>query len=105
MIPTYTILSVFALLGVFLLDRKLGTRVYLKNGFHDALAAAIVFQLVFDNWAASLGFWEFNPSVGIGMYAPFIPMENLMFGAAMFWLVSAVFTYLNDGKSSSRERV
>ena len=91
MIPTYTIAVVAALVAVFLSDRALGTRVYQKKGFALALGMALAFQLLFDNGMASIGFWQFNPAVTLGVFVPFIPLENLGFGAALFWTVCVLY--------------
>jgi len=54
----------------------------------------LAFQLVFDNYFTIQGLWVFNPSETLGIFLPFIPVENLIFGVEMLWFTLIVYTYL-----------
>lgn len=49
-----------------------------------ALAIAVFFQLVFDNLMTAQGLWAFDFSKTVGVAIPYIPLENLVFGASLF---------------------
>lgn len=49
-----------------------------------ALVVAALAQFVFDNLTVALGFWQFNEAATLGIRIPFMPLENLFFGAALF---------------------
>ncbi|MCX8174774.1 MAG: lycopene cyclase domain-containing protein [Candidatus Micrarchaeota archaeon] len=46
-------------------------------------AAALFFQLVFDNLMTAQGLWVFDFSHTLGIAVPTIPLENLLFGLAL----------------------
>ena len=97
MIPLYTLEVLVALCLIGILDYALGTRVVKKRGFWRALSLALVFQLLFDNITTRTGFWRFNPAVTLGAFLPRIPVENLLFGAGLFWLAAMVWTFSSAG--------
>lgn len=70
--------------GIFLaaLDKILQTRVLVRNNtvFWKTAAVFFVFQLVFDNLFTLLGVWSFNSAETLGIFVPFIPIENLIYG-------------------------
>ncbi len=45
---------------------------------------AVAAQLVFDNLTVWRGFWHFNDVAMSGIRIPFMPVENLLFGLALF---------------------
>ncbi|MBI2444820.1 lycopene cyclase domain-containing protein [Candidatus Micrarchaeota archaeon] len=49
-----------------------------------ALGWAALAQLVFDNLTVARGFWHFNDAAVSGIRIPFMPVENLFFGMALF---------------------
>ncbi len=55
-----------------------------------ATGIVVVAQLVFDNLTVATGFWHFNDAATLGIRIPFMPLENLFFGLALF-LFTALF--------------
>ncbi len=56
-----------------------------------AAGIAILVQLVFDNLTVWRGFWHFNDAATLGVRLPFMPVENLFFGVALFLFTVAVW--------------
>ncbi len=54
------------------------------GAFLAALGLAALAQLIFDNATVRLGFWQFNEAAISGIRIPFMPVENLVFGLALF---------------------
>jgi lycopene cyclase domain-containing protein len=48
-----------------------------------AVSISVFFQLIFDNYTTSLGLWSFDFTQTLGLAVPIIPLENLLFGAAL----------------------
>ncbi|MCX8198123.1 MAG: lycopene cyclase domain-containing protein [Candidatus Micrarchaeota archaeon] len=48
-----------------------------------ASAISLSFQLVFDNLMTAAGLWSFSRSHTLGIFLPFIPLENLAFGLSL----------------------
>lgn len=91
----YTAWSVLALFGVWLLDLVLNTRlIHPTPRFLKTSIVFLAFQLVFDNLFTWQGIWVFNPTEVIGIYLPFIPLENLFFGLALLWGTLILYTKL-----------
>ncbi|MEM4347993.1 MAG: lycopene cyclase domain-containing protein [Candidatus Anstonellaceae archaeon] len=81
----------------------LGASVYLvvkarPNARKLAIAASvcIFFQLIFDNLMTWAGLWIFDPGQVLGIWLPFIPIENLAFGLALMF---ATVAFWELGKS------
>ncbi len=91
----YTAAVCLALALVALADYRFGTRLYAKRGFAAWVLTCLGLQFVFDNWMAKIGFWHFNPSATLGVFVPYIPLENLLFGAALAWFAALVATRLS----------
>ncbi len=85
-IPTYTAFALTTLVGVILLDNGLNTHVFRvrNHPFWAAAIAFVAFQLVFDNFFTARGLWLFDPTSLLGIFLPFIPIENLLFGFCLF---------------------
>jgi len=81
----YTLLCIVALAAAYLFDHLLKTRVSSRRTFLYALALALLTQLVVDNLTAWRGFWNFNRDMMLGVRVPVIPLENLLFGIALFY--------------------
>lgn len=81
----YTLLCIVSIVLVFLADSFLKTKVKERRAFLLALALALLTQLVVDNITAWRGFWSFNEEMIIGVRAPVIPFENLLFGISLFY--------------------
>ena len=81
----YTLLCIVALAAAYFFDHLLETRVGRRRAFLYALAMALLTQLVVDNLTAWRGFWNFNRDMMLGMRVPVIPLENLLFGIALFY--------------------
>jgi lycopene cyclase domain-containing protein len=61
--------------------------------FFAAMLAAIIFELVFDNLAVSQGIWNFPAAARTGLRLGFIPVENVLFGAALFCLSATAWEF------------
>jgi lycopene cyclase domain-containing protein len=48
-----------------------------------ACAIGLLLQLIFDNMMTAQGLWIFDFSKTLGIAVPIIPLENLLFGAAL----------------------
>jgi len=81
----YTLLCIVALAAAYFFDHLLETRVGRRRAFLYALAMALLTQLVVDNLTAWRGFWNFNMYMTLGVGIPVIPLENLLFGTALFY--------------------
>ena len=89
----YTAWSLAALGGVVLLDFLARTHLIRPTPpFLFTTLAFLAFQLVFDNLFTWHGIWVFNPEEVIGIYLPFIPLENLFFGLALLWGTLILYT-------------
>lgn len=70
--------------GIFLvvLDKIFQMHILSRSNiaFWKTAAVFFVFQLVFDNLFTYLGVWSFNSAETIGIFVPFIPIENLIYG-------------------------
>ena len=77
----YTIMAVaaFALFAYLAFYSRLP-----KKPLAAGLGLAVLFQLVFDNLMTAAGLWIFNPAATLGIFLPYIPLENLLFGASLF---------------------
>ncbi|MBI4361501.1 lycopene cyclase domain-containing protein [Candidatus Micrarchaeota archaeon] len=65
-----------------------------------AVSMAALAQVVFDNVTVAAGFWEFNDAATLGIRIPFMPLENLFFGLALFLFTIFFFEHFkNQGKS------
>ncbi len=82
----YTIGVLVGLILLFVVDRALQTHVLRVRNHPFWFAAGIfaVFQLLFDNLFTWQGIWIFNRAEVIGIFVPFIPIENLFFGFELF---------------------
>ncbi|QLJ52766.1 MAG: lycopene cyclase domain-containing protein [Candidatus Fermentimicrarchaeum limneticum] len=81
----YALRCIVVLAAVYLFDHLLKTRVGRRRTFLYALAMALLTQLVVDNLTAWRGFWNFNRDAVLGVRVPVIPLENLLFGIALFY--------------------
>lgn len=94
----YALAVAAALIGIWKLDTLRGTRAFDTPGFWPGMAAILLLQLVFDNATAAAGFWTFNPATHLGILVPVIPIENLAFGATLYW--AAIFLYRHSYPST-----
>lgn len=77
----YTLISIVVLLASLyyaLAVVKLSFRYLLIT-----VAISVFFQLIFDNYMTSVGLWSFDFTKTLGLAVPTIPLENLLFGAAL----------------------
>lgn len=86
----YTLLTIAALLVTGGLHAAFTPKQRLGQLASSSLVV-LAFQFVFDNFAVWRGFWVFNDAMASGIRAPFLPIENLGFGLALFWLVVFLF--------------
>jgi lycopene cyclase domain-containing protein len=56
------------------------------------------FQLVLDNYFTQIGIWKFNREEVIGLFIPFIPIENVLYGLELLWLTIILYTYFSRVK-------
>ena len=99
----YTILCVIAIFVVVYLDRKFETKVLHSIRYNKTrrrnFILAVCLQLIFDNITVWRGLWIFNHKELLGIFLPFIPLENLIFGVCLF-LQTAIFYEKFKGHSS-----
>lgn len=81
----YTLAAVVMLVLAMAANLRWNTAVRQSpRAFAMALSLAAVAQLVFDNVTVWRGFWQFNEAAISGIRVPFMPIENLLFGLALF---------------------
>lgn len=80
----YTLVSVTALAFFWVLNEYSNPFFKNKKTVFVCLGIVVLAQFLADNWAAMRGFWIFNDAVTLGVRVPFIPLENLLFGTALF---------------------
>lgn len=98
---TLTVIGVFALLLV--LDHSLlqSRVISISNKrLWKTTAVFVAFQLVLDNFFTAQGLWTFDPHRVIGIYVPFIPLENLFFGAELLWFVIVLYQFFRAAIAS-----
>ncbi len=89
-------LAIIIVLDRFLLKTKL---LYWRNArLLKTSMVFVVFQLALDNYFTSQGLWIFNPQSVIGIFLPFIPLENILFGTELLWLTIILYTFFMNGK-------
>lgn len=101
MIAEYTLASLLGLLIVLILDRASGLRVSSTREYLPALGLALFAQLVSDNLLVWRGFWAFNDAMNSGVRLPYLPVENLLFGTALFTATLLAWAWFSKG---SRKR-
>lgn len=90
----YTIVVILVFLGVIVLDRQLKTNaIRLSPRLVKTTGVFLLFQLVFDNYFTSQGLWMFDVSKTLGIFIPFIPVENLVYGTALLWLTLVLYAF------------
>ena len=92
----YTLVALIALLFIIILDRKLlRTRIiaWKNSRLWKTTAVFVLFQLVLDNYFTAKGLLVFNPHTVIGIYLPFIPIENILFGIELLWLSIILYSF------------
>ncbi len=95
----YTIAVILAASFLFFLDKKLKTNVIRPTWrFIQTGLVFLIAQLVFDNLFTYFGIWEFNPQHVLGIFVPFIPLENLVFGQVLLWFTLVTYTHFGGEK-------
>jgi lycopene cyclase domain-containing protein len=86
--------------GIFLifllaLDRALDTRVLRLSNRSFWITALIFagFQFVLDNYFTRTGIWTFNSAEVIGVFIPFIPIENMVYGFELLALTIILYSF------------
>lgn len=86
----YTIISVIVLFVVVVLNELYNPLFKNRILIAKAIIFAVVAQLIMDNLTTWRGFWVFDESQVLGLFVPFIPIENLFFGISLM-LLSILF--------------
>ena len=90
----YTLAVSIGFFLVMALDRALRTNIIrLTPQLVFTTLIFLAFQLIFDNYFTTLGIWTFNMSETLGIFVPFIPIENLFFGIEMLWFTLILFEW------------
>lgn len=91
----YTLTVGVFLVFLFVLDHVLNTRVLrLSNRpFWSTALIFAAFQLVLDNYFTQAGIWKFNHTEVIGIFIPFIPIENLVYGFELLALTIILYSF------------
>jgi lycopene cyclase domain-containing protein len=91
----YTFAVIAGLILVYFIDRTLKTHVlrFSNRPFWKTAAIFAAFQLVFDNLCTFLGIWKFNSQHVLGIFVPFIPIENLIFGFELLSLSVILYEF------------
>ena len=97
----YTLAVSIGFFLVIALDRALRTRIIRPTPrvMYTTLTF-LVFQLIFDNFFTAQGLWIFNRAETAGIFLPFIPIENLLFGVEMLWFTLILYTHLQKKSKS-----
>jgi lycopene cyclase domain-containing protein len=96
----YTILVIFSLLIIFIIDVFSGNLLFTKRKFWYLILVTIVAQTVVDNylngrWLAADGIvykYDLNQYSGIKIWHT--PLENYFFGIGLIWLNIIIFEIL-----------
>jgi lycopene cyclase domain-containing protein len=95
----YTLLTMVGFFLVLGLDYFLQTKIIrLSLKLVYTTIIFVVFQLIFDNLFTREGLWVFNKSETLGIFVPFIPIENLFFGIEMLWFTLILFSFFSREK-------
>lgn len=96
----YTLAVLIGLVIVFFIDHFLKTRVLRVQNKPFWFSAGIfgLFQLVFDNVFTWQGIWVFNRVETIGLFVPFIPVENLLFGFELFSFTIILYEFFRRAR-------
>lgn len=92
----YTITALVVLAIVLALDHfLLQTRIITLSNkrLWKTTAVFVLFQFVFDNYFTWKGLWVFDRTQVIGIFLPFIPIENLLFGMELLWLTLIFYVF------------
>lgn len=102
----YTIVSIGALAFFWFLNEHANPFFKNKKIVFWSLGIIVFAQLVADNWAAARGFWVFNDSVTVGVRVPVIPLENLLFGTALFLCTVFFWEWFSaNPKNKKKDRI
>ncbi len=91
----YTLVVGIFLAFLLVLDTILHTRVLRLSNRPFWITALIfaAFQLVLDNYFTQIGIWTFNREEVIGIFVPFIPIENLVYGFELLALTIILYSF------------
>ncbi len=93
----YTVAIIAGFFLVLALDRALHTNIIRPTlRLFYTTFTFVIFQLILDNYFTSQGLWVFNARETIGVFVPFIPIENLFFGMEMLWTTLILYSKLNE---------
>lgn len=102
----YTLVSLGMLVLAAALNLKFNPEFKNARVVWAAVGVAVLAQLVFDNLTVAAGFWEFNDAATLGIRLPFMPLENLFFGAGLFLFTVLSWEMLAGNKSDyDRDKV
>lgn len=97
----YTLAVAIGFFLVMALDQALRTHIIRPTPrmIHTTLTF-LAFQLVFDNFFTAQGLWMFNARETMGIFVPFIPIENLFFGVEMLWFTLILYTHFSARRNA-----
>ena len=92
-VPEYTFLSIAILIGFALAVSSQKIFEVRKRAFRISFLLAFLVLILADNWAAQNGFWIFDGARFSKFLVPFVPIEMVVIGLAMF--LATVFFFEN----------
>ena len=92
---SYSLAVLLALLSLIVGDHLLRTRVmeFQNKAFWKTAGIFAVFQFVFDNLFTAVGVWRFDAAQTLGVFIPFIPVENMVYGFVLLGWTIVLFTF------------
>ena len=91
----YTWISVLAILVSYIADRKLGTGVYSSRNLIYVIAFLFCMQIIFDQIVIMLDLVQYRASFITGLFLGYMPIEDFLFGWAMFAWTFIMWEYFN----------
>jgi lycopene cyclase domain-containing protein len=97
-VRSYTVLALVGVLLAVLLDLALlRTRLLRRRSFWTAYAIVLFFQLITNGILTALPVFRYNPRAILGLRIAYAPLEDFLFGFALFTATLAVWVRLTRG--------
>ncbi|MDD3087842.1 MAG: lycopene cyclase domain-containing protein [Candidatus Omnitrophica bacterium] len=94
----YTILALFSVLAVFILDALLKTRVLKRKIFWLFIFIIAIFKLLVNGYLTATKIVNYNPEFFLGIKLGSIPLEDFLFGFSMVSIAIIIWEYFGDRK-------
>ncbi len=95
----YTILALFSVLAVFMLDWGLKTSVLKRKIFWLFIFIIALFKLLVNGYLTATKIVNYNPQFFLGIRLGSIPLEDFIFGFSMVSIAIIIWEYFGDRNS------